>query len=94
MEERQDQMIARAYDLVEQRLIDGTATSQETTYFLKLASDKERLELEKQRQEIKLAEAKIKALEAEQSHTELFEKVVAALRSYQGADYEEEQDLY
>ena len=93
MEERQDQMIARAYDLVEQRLIDGTATSQETTYFLKLASAKEHLEIEKQRQEIKLAEAKIKALEAESTQAELFDKVVAALKSYQGADYEEE-DLY
>lgn len=95
MEERQDRMITLAYNLVEQRLIEGTATSQETTYFLKLASAKERLELEKQQQEIKLAEAKIKALESERSHEELFKQVIDALRSYQGADWDEqEEDVY
>lgn len=94
MEERQDQMIARAYDLVEQRLIDGTATSQETTYFLKLASAKEKLEIEKQRQEIKLAEAKIKAIEAEATQAEMFDRVIEALKSYQGVDYEDEENLY
>ena len=94
MEERRDQMIARAYDLVEQRLIDGTATSQETTYFLKLASEKEKLEVEKQRQEIELTKAKIKELEAERTQAELFERVVSAIRSYQGVDYEDEETLF
>ena len=33
-EARENQMIALAVDLVEQRLLDGTASSQETTHFL------------------------------------------------------------
>ena len=37
-EARENQMIALAVDLVEQRLLDGTASSQETTHFLKLGS--------------------------------------------------------
>ena len=43
-EARENQLIAKAYDLVEQRLDDGTATSQETTHFLKLGSAKAKLE--------------------------------------------------
>ena len=33
-EARENQMIALAVDLVEQRLLDGTASSQQTTHFL------------------------------------------------------------
>lgn len=35
-EARENQLIAMAYDLAEQHLRDGTATSQEITHFLKL----------------------------------------------------------
>ena len=34
-EAEEEQMISLAHDLVKQRLIDGTASSQETTHFLK-----------------------------------------------------------
>ena len=44
-EARENQLISLAVDLVEQRLIDGTASSQETTHFLKLGSMKNRLEM-------------------------------------------------
>ena len=43
-EVRENQLISYAIDLVEQRLLDGTASSQETTHFLKLATQKSRLE--------------------------------------------------
>ena len=46
-EARENQLIALAVDLVEQRLIDGTASSQETTHFLKLGSTKNQLEMAK-----------------------------------------------
>lgn len=91
-EARQEQMIMLAYDLVEQRLLDGTATSQETTHFLKLASEKERLEIEKQRQEIELAKAKIKTLESEQNQERLYSDALKAFRSYQGED--DDEDLF
>ena len=52
-EARENQLISMAYDLVEQRLLDGTATSQETTHFLKLGSTKARLEMEKLQKEQK-----------------------------------------
>ena len=37
-EARDNQLIALAYNLVEKRLLEGTASSQETTHFLKLGS--------------------------------------------------------
>ena len=39
-EARENQLIALAVDLVEQRLLTGTASSHETTHFLKLGSTK------------------------------------------------------
>ena len=85
-EEREQQLIARAYDLVEQRLIDGTATSQETVYFLKLASSQAKLELRRQEQDIKLSAAKIEAMESEKRREEFYKEVVDAIHSYQGGE--------
>ena len=57
-EARENQMIALAVDLVEQRLLDGTASSQETTHYLKLGSMKNRLEMQKLEEENKLLRAR------------------------------------
>ena len=46
-EGRENQLISFAYDLVEKRLREGTATAQETVHFLKMGSTKSRLEKEK-----------------------------------------------
>ena len=37
-EAREQQLISAAYDLVEERILNGTATSQELVHFLKLGS--------------------------------------------------------
>lgn len=84
-EARENQMIALAIDLVEQRLLDGTASSQETTHFLKLASSKARLEkdiLEKQKQ---LIEAKTESLQSAKKIEELYENAMEAMRKYSGS---------
>ena len=70
-EARENQMIALAMDLVEQRLRNGTASSQETTHFLKLATVKEQREREKLEAEIKLANAKIASLESQSASATL-----------------------
>lgn len=92
-EERENQLISLAYDLVEQRLRDGTATSQETTHFLKMGSPKERAErdiLEKQK---KLMEAKTEALESHKRMEQIYEEALAAMKKYGGAMNEEEEDI-
>ena len=89
-EARENQLISLAYDLVEQRLLDGTATSQETTHFLKLGSEKSKLEKEKLRKENLLLEAKKEALESSKRSEEMFKKAIEAMRSYRGVSDEED----
>lgn len=83
-EARENQMISLAMDLVEQRLIDGTASSQETTHFLKLATTKAQLEKEKLASEVKLANAKTEALESAKRVEELYANALKAMRGYSG----------
>lgn len=83
-EARWSQMTALAMDLVEQRLRDGTASSQETTQFLKHASLKAQAELEKIKLENELTVAKTKAIEKDDEMKELCENAIRAMRSYQG----------
>ena len=83
-EARENQLIALAVDLVEQRLLDGTASSQETTHFLKLGSTKARYELEKMKVENELTRAKIKAYESAEDIKEKYENAIRAMRHYSG----------
>lgn len=91
-EARENQMIALAMDLVEQRLRDGTASSQETTHFLKAASNKHRLEMEKLRLENELTAAKTKAIGDAAEIKVLYEDALKAMRRYQGQGDDEEYE--
>ena len=81
---RENQLIALAIDLVEQRLIDGTASSQETTHFLKLASQKYRLETELLEKQAVLATAKTEQLQSQKRVEELYANALQAMKSYSG----------
>lgn len=83
-EARENQMISLAVDLVEQRLLDGTASSQETTHFLKLGSSKARAELEKLQQENALLRAKTEQIQSQQRSEEMFAEAIKAFQSYSG----------
>jgi hypothetical protein len=93
-EAKENQMVSLAMDLVEQRLRDGTASSQETTHFLKLASSKARLENERLQEENKLLRAKTKAIENAESNAHAYEQVIRALREYNGKGEDDEYDEY
>lgn len=86
VEGRENQLIAAAYDLAEKRILEGTASSQELTYFLKAGSSKTKLELEKLKKENELLRAKTEALEAQISNEALLDKALRAFRSYRGED--------
>lgn len=92
-EARENQMIALAMDLVEQRLRDGTASSQETTHFLKAASNKHKLEMERLRRENELLAAKTEAIANAKEVKVLYEEALAAMRRY-GGHGDEEEDSY
>lgn len=92
-EAREQQLIGLAYDLVEQRLLEGTATSQETTHFLKMGSYRQKLELDKIKHENEMLEAKTESLRSEKRTEELYENALKAMRSYNSItfdDYEED----
>lgn len=92
-EAEENQCIAMAYTLVKQRLADGTASSQETTHFLKMGSQKARLENERLKEENKLLQAKTKALESAEDMKELYAEAIRAMASYQGhGDPYDEED--
>lgn len=85
-EARENQLIALATDLVEKRLIEGTASSQETTHFLKLAGRKSRLEIERQELENELIKARTEALQSSKRIEELYANAINAMRKYNGQD--------
>ena len=85
-EARENQMIALAMDLVEQRLRNGTASSQETTHFLKLATERERLERAKLLKEIEEKDAKILSIRSGQRSEALYQEAIDAFKRYSGAD--------
>lgn len=83
-EANEKQMISLAMDLVKQRLIDGTASSQETTHFLKLGSLKNQLEMTRLEEENKLLRAKTKAYEDQGEYKQLVADAINAIRNYKG----------
>ena len=94
-EARENQMISLAIDLVEKRLMDGSASSQETTHFLKLATTKARLEKEILEKQKELMVAKTEALKSQKRSEELFADAIKAFRNYAGqSDNEGEPDDY
>lgn len=85
-EGRELQMISLTMDLVEQRLRDGTASSQETTHFLKLASMKNQLEIEKLKQETELLKVKQASIESSARMEKLYSEAMDAMKSYSGQE--------
>ena len=90
-EARLNQLVSKAYDLVEQRLDDGTASASETTQLLKYGSEKARLEQEKLRRENELLVAKAEALQSAKNVEELYSEALKAMRTYSGQMADEEE---
>lgn len=89
-EARENQMISLAVDLAERQLIEGTASSQVITHFLKLGTTRAELEKEKLKRENKVLEAKAKAIESSEEVKVLYENALKAMRNYAG--YGEQDD--
>jgi hypothetical protein len=87
-------MIALAVDLAEQQLIEGTASSQVITHFLKLGTTKAELEKEKLRRENEVLSAKAKAYQSGEEMKELCENAIKAMRDYTGQGDPDEYDEY
>ena len=91
-EARESQMISLAVDLAEQQLLDGTASAQVITHYLKLGTVKEKLEREKLEEENKLLREKTKTLQSMQNMEKLYKDVMDAVKKYSGHPVEEDEE--
>lgn len=83
-EARESQLASLAFDLVEQRLLDGTASSQETTHFLKAVSSKTKLEKEIMALQKELVAAKTKSYSTSEDLKQMYADAIKAMQIYSG----------
>lgn len=81
-EARQAQLENLALDLIEQRMRDGTASSQETTLFARSASTRGHIEELRLKAEVALMEAKKSHLESQEELTRMFKEAIDAMGVY------------
>lgn len=89
-EAREKQLISLAIDLAEKQMIEGTASSQVITHYLKLGTEKARLEREKLQRETELLTAKTEAIKSAERVEELYSKAIEAMQIYSGRRGEED----
>lgn len=83
-EARENQLIYLATKLAEKQLLEGTASSQVITHYLKLGSSKEKLEKEILEKQKDLITAKTDAIQSAKNVEALYKEAVEAMRSYSG----------
>jgi hypothetical protein len=83
-EAREQQLISYAVDLAEQQLINGTASAQVISHYLRLGSIKDALEKDIMREQRELMRAKTSAIKASQRTEEMFEQAMRAMKFYAG----------
>lgn len=83
-EARENQMISLAVDLAEKQLMEGTASAQVITHYLKLGATTAQFEKEQLRLENELLKAKAEALKSQERQEELYKSAIEAMRNYSG----------
>lgn len=92
-EARENQLIAKAMNLAEKQIDEGTASSQIICHFLKAATSRAELEKEKIRHENELLRAKTESLQSAKNSEELLSKAIKAMGIYKGQG-DEDEDLF
>lgn len=92
-EAREDQLVSLAVNLAEKQLMEGTASSQVITHYLKIGSTKERIEREILKEQKDLIKAKTEALKSEKRVEELYANALNAMRRYSGQEVEEDVEV-
>ena len=91
-EEREQQLVGMAFDYAEKQFHAGTASSQVTVHFLKLGSERERMERIKLDRENILLEARTRQIESQAHTQELIEDALKVMRQYSGLDHGDEDE--
>lgn len=92
-EARENQLISLAMDCAEQQLMDGTASSQVITHFLKLGTAKYQYETEKLKHDTELIKAKTDSIERADKIEELYANAIKSMQIYKGVRSEEDEDI-
>lgn len=85
-EGREGQLVSAAMDLAEKQILEGTASSQVLTHFVKLGSSRERLEQARLQQENELLRAKVDSYESAKTIEELYKRALNAMATYSGQE--------
>lgn len=99
-EARENQLISLAVDLAEKQLLEGTASSQVITHYLKLGTQKERIEREMLEKKKDLIVAKTENLQSAKRIEELYANALKAMQNYSGntqidiSESEDDDDYY
>ena len=95
-ETRENQLISLAMDRAEEKLLDGTASSQLICHFLKLGSSHDRLKRKRLESDIELAEAKIDKIRSDERVEDMYKNAIAAMREYSGygAPIQDDEDIF
>lgn len=91
-EARENQIIAAAWDLAEERILDGTASNALLVQCLRMGSTKERIEKELMSERIRNTKIKTEAIESEKRMDEIYAKALNAMRIYSGRSPYEDED--
>lgn len=83
-EARELELASAAYDLAEEQIKGGTASSQVITHFLKMGSTRERLEQQRIAHENDLLQVKREQIEGQARVEELYKSALDAMKSYSG----------
>lgn len=89
-EGREKQLIADAYELAERQIRAGTASAQVITHFLKLGTDREKLERKKLELDGKLLEAKANQIASSGQTEKLYNDAIAAFTTYKSTEVPDE----
>lgn len=88
-EGRENQLISLAVELAERQLIEGTASSQVISHYLKLGSTKEKIEKEILEKQKELLVAKTDAIKSAKKVEELYASALSAMKTYSGKEEED-----
>lgn len=85
-EAREQQLIAKAERLAEQKLEDGTASPQIIVHYLRLGSQRAALEQELLKSKNELQQAQVESIRSTQRMEALFEEAIKVFTTYSGQD--------
>ena len=89
---QEKRMIAAATNLAYEQIMNGTASSQVITHYLKLGTEKYRCEMEKLKAENEMLKAKTEAIQSVQRIEELYKDAMDAMSLYSGEVVEKKNE--